>query len=117
LLAPIPTQLPAVGSPVVDHVPEADCDDHPTGSLITDQRGLLRPVDRDGDSVAECDAGSIELQAPPVVNPPPPPQQQQTQPPAQVEDPACAALRAKLKKAKTKAKKRKFRKKLRKRGC
>jgi CSLREA domain-containing protein len=115
LLAPVPTHLPAVGSPVVDHVPAADCNDHPTGSLVTDQRGQLRPADRDGDSVAECDAGSVELEAPPVVNPPPP--QQQTQPPAQTEDPACALLRKKLKKAKSKAKKTKIRKQLRKRGC
>jgi CSLREA domain-containing protein len=66
---PILTHLPAAASAAVDHVPAADCDDEPAGSLLIDQRGLTRPFDSDGDSVAECEAGSLEIQSAP--QPPP----------------------------------------------
>ena len=45
-------------SPAIDFVPAAAC------SLSTDQRGWARPLDGDGDSVADCDAGALEDQGP-----------------------------------------------------
>lgn len=45
-------------SPAIDFVPAAAC------TLATDQRGRPRPVDGDGDIVADCDAGALEDQGP-----------------------------------------------------
>ncbi len=45
-------------SPAIDFVPAAAC------TLVTDQRGSPRPIDGDGDSVADCDAGALEDQGP-----------------------------------------------------
>lgn len=45
-------------SPAIDFVPAAAC------TLTTDQRGSPRPVDGDGDTVADCDAGALEDQGP-----------------------------------------------------
>jgi hypothetical protein len=45
-------------SPAIDFVPAAAC------TLATDQRGSPRPVDGDGDAVADCDAGALEDQGP-----------------------------------------------------
>jgi CSLREA domain-containing protein len=74
LLEAIFTHAPGGTSTVVDHVPAADCDDDPSGSLLIDQRGLPRPDDGDGNGIFDCEAGSIELQiSGPFVPPAPPP--------------------------------------------
>ena len=70
LLEPIRSHLPADTSPAVDHVPQANCLDLPSGFLTEDQRELPRPEDYDENGTAECDAGSVELQLP---DPPAPP--------------------------------------------
>jgi CSLREA domain-containing protein len=61
------THLPLTAplSPAVDHVPAGSCTDLPSGSLLTDQRGLARPDDADLDGTAACEAGSVELQVAP----------------------------------------------------
>jgi hypothetical protein len=46
--------VPEPGSPLIDLLPAADCDE------LTDQRGTTRPLDGDWDGVAGCDAGAIE---------------------------------------------------------
>ena len=46
--------LPGLGSPVLDHVPTADCDDELAMPLGFDQRGFSRPQG------PACDAGSVE---------------------------------------------------------
>jgi hypothetical protein len=43
------------GSPAVDAVPVSEC---PQPAI--DQRGVARPIDADGDHVAECDVGAYE---------------------------------------------------------
>ncbi|MCI0395545.1 MAG: hypothetical protein L0322_11470, partial [Chloroflexi bacterium] len=48
------THLPAEGSPAIDL-------GHPTGCPATDQRGVLRPQDGDGDGTAVCDVGAVEV--------------------------------------------------------
>lgn len=47
-------RLPLPGSPVIDSGFEADC-------LGTDQRGRVRPQDGDGNTLAVCDKGAVEL--------------------------------------------------------
>jgi CSLREA domain-containing protein len=66
LLEPVRSRAPASGSTAVDHVPQANCIDLPSGFLTQDQRLFARPVDFDADGAAECDAGSVELQLPVV---------------------------------------------------
>lgn len=51
-VTPTLTRLPADTSPLLDVVPDADCD------LTTDQRGLPRPAG------ANCDVGAVEVQLP-----------------------------------------------------
>jgi predicted outer membrane repeat protein len=58
---PTQTRAPAATSPLVDAIPEADC--NPDG-VTTDQRGVDRPQG------PGCDIGAVELVPPP---PPPPP--------------------------------------------
>jgi len=65
-LEPVRSHLPANASTAVDHVPQANCTDLPAGALLVDQRGFARPMDFNGNGVAECDAGSIELQTTPA---------------------------------------------------
>lgn len=72
-----PTQTFALllGSPAIDAVPDTSCP-----PPATDQRGVTRPQDGNGDGSAFCDIGAYELQAmvsfdfsgffPPVDNPP-----------------------------------------------
>ncbi len=106
-----PTQTHALlaGSPAIDRVPNADCDDENGMPLTVDQRGSGRPSPPGG----PCDVGSFEVVQTPIS---PSPSPLPTTGPA-VQTKACAALRAKLKKAKSKKKKRKIRKQLRKLGC
>jgi hypothetical protein len=53
---PTPTSALLSGSPAVDTGPSA-------GFPSTDQRGLPRPVDGDGDGTPVCDIGAFELEA------------------------------------------------------
>jgi CSLREA domain-containing protein len=53
---PTLTHLPADGSPAIDAGNPADCP-------ATDQRGVARPADGDGDGAAVCDIGSAEIGA------------------------------------------------------
>ncbi len=64
---PTLTHAPLEGSPVIDVIDPANCTDASGVLLATDQRGLPRPQDGDGDTSAECDLGSVELQAPHAV--------------------------------------------------
>ena len=57
---PTPTMLPQQGSPLIDAIPEADCDPNVTD----DQRGLPRPADGNNDGVLACDIGAVEVQPP-----------------------------------------------------
>lgn len=43
-----------IDSPALDLIPEDDC------RLLSDQRGMDRPIDGNGDGVAACDAGAFE---------------------------------------------------------
>lgn len=52
-----PTHLPLTGSPVIDGGDNSVC------SVGADQRSFPRPADGDGDSVAICDIGAVEVQA------------------------------------------------------
>jgi CSLREA domain-containing protein len=108
-----PTQTHALlaGSPAIDHVLNADCDDENSAPLTVDQRGFTRPVPAGG----ACDTGSFEFVPTPATAPTPPSAAPTA--PVATENPACAALRAKLKKAKTKKQKRKIRRQLRALGC
>lgn len=45
------------GSPAIDHVDEFVCP-----RPDTDQRGVLRPIDGDGDSILRCDSGAFEFE-------------------------------------------------------
>lgn len=54
---PTPTLVPAAGSPAIDFV--AGGTPVPCGKR--DQRGVARPDDGDGDGVARCDAGAVEV--------------------------------------------------------
>ncbi len=52
------------GSPAIDAVPAASC------MTTGDQRGIVRPQDGDGDTLADCDIGAFEVQLPPPAPPP-----------------------------------------------
>ena len=53
---PTATHLPLPGSPAIDAADPASCG-------APDQRGLQRPVDGNGDTIAACDAGAVEAGA------------------------------------------------------
>ncbi len=53
---PTPTHALAAGSPAIDAVPAASC------ASATDQTGLARPQDGDGDMMADCDIGAYEVE-------------------------------------------------------
>ena len=48
------THLPAAGSPAIDGASNSAC-------LAVDQRDVVRNIDGDGDTIPECDAGSVEV--------------------------------------------------------
>ncbi len=55
---PGPTQLPQVGSPLIDAIPNASCQADGASGITTDERGLPRP-----DSASpNCDIGAVEVQ-------------------------------------------------------
>lgn len=56
---PTLTHMPAADSPVLDKVPNAQCD---SNSLLVglDQRGEMRNVDADAEAGDDCDMGSVE---------------------------------------------------------
>lgn len=58
---PTPTHLPDPESPAIDRGDAATCP-------ATDQRGVVRPIDGDGDSVAACDVGAVEVEPGPCRN-------------------------------------------------
>jgi len=60
---PTATRLPLEGSPLIDAIPDASCQDDGATGITTDQRGLPRPA------VAGCDIGAVEVQ--PLVPPTP----------------------------------------------
>ncbi len=59
---PTYTHVPLAGSPAIDHGNPAA---GPGGNSCEsgDQRGLARPIDGDGDTVARCDIGAVEVTA------------------------------------------------------
>lgn len=57
---PTPVRAVQSGSPAIDSGELANCP-------ATDQRGLPRPVDGDGDTIADCDVGAFELQDPEIL--------------------------------------------------
>ncbi|MCU0268831.1 MAG: hypothetical protein MUF83_09300 [Acidimicrobiales bacterium] len=59
---PARTFLPQSGSPLIDAIPTADCQDDGAAGITTDERGLPRPAQNG------CDIGAVEVQPPP---PPP----------------------------------------------
>jgi len=52
---PTMTHALVAGSPATHRIPAASC------ATTTDQRGLPRPQDTDGDTVADCDIGAFEF--------------------------------------------------------
>ncbi|MDH3974930.1 MAG: choice-of-anchor D domain-containing protein [Deltaproteobacteria bacterium] len=48
------------GSPAIDAGNPVACTDHTGSTIITDQRGNLRPTDGDGDGTPDCDMGAYE---------------------------------------------------------
>jgi len=51
-------------SPAVDAGPATGCTDRDGAPLLSDQRGVARPLDGNGDGSATCDLGALEVQPP-----------------------------------------------------
>ncbi len=62
---PTKTHALIAGSPAIDGVPAAAC------ASASDQRGITRPQDGDGDTQAGCDVGAFEQELRPPAPPPP----------------------------------------------
>ena len=60
---PTPTRLPLTGSPLINVIPLAACEDDGAAGISSDQRGLPRPAE------TGCEIGSVELQPPPTPEP------------------------------------------------
>jgi hypothetical protein len=54
---PTETMLPAAGSPLIDAIPDAACQDAGASGITTDQRGVTRP------QMGGCDIGAVEVEA------------------------------------------------------
>lgn len=59
---PTMTIAPHTGSPAIDRIPFERC------AVFTDQRGVPRPLDGDGDGGPGCESGAFETSSPIVVN-------------------------------------------------
>jgi hypothetical protein len=59
---PTATHALLEGSPAIDSGPPTYCRDHDGAVLTTDQRGLSRHVDGNGNGTAFCDPGAFEFQ-------------------------------------------------------
>ena len=57
------TRPPMADSPAIDGGDPAGCRDASGALLERDQRGVQRPLDGDGDGLAICDIGAVELTA------------------------------------------------------
>ncbi|MFN8420950.1 MAG: right-handed parallel beta-helix repeat-containing protein [Anaerolineae bacterium] len=65
---PTLTHLPAFGSAAIDAGDDSICAASPVNNV--DQRGVARPFDGNGDSLAHCDIGAVEVNtAPPTSTP------------------------------------------------
>jgi CSLREA domain-containing protein len=67
---PTPSMAPLLGSPVIDAGNPATPGSSATACPATDQRGVTRPQDGDGDGVARCDIGAVEVAATTVTRDP-----------------------------------------------
>ena len=65
---PTQTREPVAGSPLIDDIPNAACQDDGASGITTDQRGLPRPEL----ALSGCDIGAVEVQPEPPVPPTPP---------------------------------------------
>ena len=54
-------RAPAFGGAAIDAGDSSACLDADGAEILTDQRGLLSPLDADGDDTARCDLGAIEI--------------------------------------------------------
>jgi sulfatase modifying factor 1 len=59
-----PVHIPREGSAAIDGGNPAGCRDALDAMIDTDQRGLPRPTDGDGDLLEVCDIGAVEVQVP-----------------------------------------------------
>lgn len=59
-----PVHVPRTGSVAIDGGNPGGCRDALDAVIDTDQRGLPRPIDGDGDLLEVCDIGAVEVQVP-----------------------------------------------------
>jgi len=58
---PTPTHAPLAGSPIIDAGDPGGCMDQDGLPIASDQRGVPRPFDGDGDGTPRCDIGAVEM--------------------------------------------------------